>query len=38
LITIHIFGLVQWGELDVLWRQSIITKGALDSVEVVGTH
>lgn len=38
LITIHIFGLIQWGELDVLGRQSIIAERAFDSVEVMGTH
>jgi len=37
LLAIHLLGLVQWDKLDVLRGQSLVGKGALDSVQIVGT-
>lgn len=38
LLTIHLLGLVQRSELDILGWQSIVGERALDSAQVMGTN
>jgi hypothetical protein len=37
-LSIHLLGLVQRGELDVLGRVGLIGEGTLDGIQVVGTN
>lgn len=37
LLTVHLLGLVQWNELDVLRGLSLIREGALNGVQIMGT-